>query len=102
MINLHAHQAQARHMHQAEARRMHQAEARHMLRPGTTCHAPRSQAARSGSRERRRRSSPRGAEYWTRHYSEKFGLDDGDTGRGGGKGVDEWARYYEQKYGLSK
>jgi hypothetical protein len=29
-------------------------------------------------------------------------LDDGDTGRGGGKGVDEWARYYEQKYGLSK
>jgi hypothetical protein len=58
--------------------------------------------SRSGSRERRRRSSPRDAEYWTRHYSEKFGLDDGDTGRGGGKGVDEWARYYEQKYGLSK
>ena len=56
----------------------------------------------SGSRERRRRSSPRDAEYWTRHYSEKFGLDDGDTGRGGGKGVDEWAKYYEQKYGLSK
>ena len=56
----------------------------------------------SGSRERRRRSSPRDAEYWTRHYSEKFGLDDRDTGRGGGKGVDEWARYYEQKYGLSK
>lgn len=58
--------------------------------------------SRSGSRERRRRSSPRDAEYWTRHYSEKFGLDDGDTGRGGGKGVDEWAKYYEQKYGLSK
>ena len=58
--------------------------------------------SRSGSRERRRRSSPRDAEYWTRHYSEKFGLDDRDTGRGGGKGVDEWAKYYEQKYGLSK
>ena len=45
MINLHMHQAQARRMHQAQARRMHQAEARHMLRPGTTCHAPCSQAA---------------------------------------------------------
>ena len=56
----------------------------------------------SGSRERRRRSSPKDTEYWTRHYSEKFGLDDRDTGRGGVKGVDEWAKYYEQKYGLSK